>query len=585
MKNCKWAIFFVYILIISCQRQTTDLTKYINPFIGTTNSGNQSPGPHCPFSMMELSPLTMPDSVLSSTFYQYGDPFCYGFSLVNIIGSGCTSYGSVIISAQAGKADITKKKSTYCDQEAKVGYYHVFLKEHHINAEMTSTVRCSIIKFTLPKGNSSILIDLSRINTQDTAFMLKWISSTELEGFRTDGQFCGKPGVHRLYFYIKIDNQPNQKGLLKNNMEVNAEELNSKRDKITAFATYQVINNSALVELRSGISYVSVANARENVEKEIANKSFDSVRKECCDSWQTMLSRIEVEGASKEDKTKFYTALYHTMSHPNIINDINGDYPAMETMKTMKVKGRNRFSVYSLWDTYRTLHPFLTLAYPEIQSQMVNTMIDMYKEYGWLPHWECISREKGVMNGDPALIVINDSWQKGIRDFNTDTALMAMIHNTKEVYTFDEQDRKKVQYIRKGMQPYWQYNGYIPQDYKQAGNDIWGVVATTEEYNLADWNLAQFANSLGRNDIYNTYLKLSQGYQFFYDSSLSLFRCRYANGRFVEPFNALATSGEMPWPGSGGPGYTEGHAWHYRFFVPHDMNKLIQLMGGGEKIY
>ncbi len=563
---------------MSC-KQPKEYTSFVDVKIGTTRGGNQVPGPHMPFGLMELSPVTLPEDKHSPSIYRADDKECYGFSIVNIVGSGCTTYGSVLISPQAGKPDMNNKKSLFANEQAKVGYYKADLTDHKITAEMTSALRSAVLRFTLPKGQSTILFDMSRINTEDTAFMLNWVSDYELEGSRTDGQFCGKPGVHTLYFYVLLKTKPSEKGLLKNNVVISETSLTVKRDKTAAFATYDAPSENHVVDVQVAVSYVSTANAKLNLEREIGGKSFAEVQYDCLDAWNKMLSRVEVEGGTNEDKIKFYTAIYHTMSHPNIMNDINGEYPAMETMKTMRVNGRDRFTLYSLWDTYRTLHPFFTLAYPEVQSQMVQSMLDMYKDYGWLPHWECISREKGVMNGDPSLIVINDSWQKGIRDFNADTALEAMIHNTREVYTANEADRKGVQYIRKGKDVYLQHNGFIPQDYKDAGNDVWGVVATTEEYNLADWNLAQLAKSLGRDDIYQTYSKLSEGYKFFFDSTTKFFRRRYADGHWAS-FNPFDHSGEMPWAYSGGPGYTEGHAWHYRFFIPHDIKNVIQLMGG-----
>ena len=574
MNHIKQLVFAAGLILSACQPKVERLTSFVSPMIGTTRGGNQTPGPHMPFGLLELSPVTKPDSVISATFYEAGDKEMYGFSLVNLVGTGCASYGSVVIAPQSGEPDVTKKKTHFMDEVASVGYYKAHLCDHNILAEMTASTRSAVLKFTLPQGKNSVLIDLSRINSMDTAFSIRWISDTEIEGMRTDGQFCGKPGLHRVYFYAKLSVKPSVAGILKNNVVLSEKECAVKRDKLTAFAGYDVTSEKEVVEVRAAVSYVSTANAKLNLETEIGDKTFDAVMTECEDTWNKMLSRIEVEGGTVEQKTKFYTAIYHTMSHPNILNDVNGEYPAMETMKTMKASGHERYTLYSLWDTYRTLHPFFTLAYPQVQSGMVNSMLDMYKEYGWLPHWECISREKGVMNGDPALVVINDSWQKGIRDFNTDTALQAMIHNTKEVYQSDEADRRNVEYIRKAKDPYWKNNGYIPQDYKTNGGDVWGVVATTEEYNIADWNLGQFAKSLGKDDVYQTYNTLSQGYKFFYDSVTKFMRRRNADGSWTVPFNPFSTSGEMSWAYSGGPGYTEGHAWHYLLSLIHILIRM-----------
>lgn len=580
LKRKCFFIGMVIFLLQGCVKNTENFSAYVNVFIGTARGGNQVPGPCCPFGMVKPSPLTKPFSHLSATVYEKKDSLCYGFSLVNLIGTGCDSYGGVVVSPVQGTPDVARTSSPLASEKAEVGYYAADLPAHHIRAELTASARAVLMRFSLPQGTSSLLVDLSRINTQDTLFYLHWLSETELEGMRTDGQFCGKPGTHILYFYVRFYTPPAETGILVNNVKENVREKRSRREKLTAFALYQMPGSGQAITMAAGISYVSCRNARMNFMREIGGKPFEVVQHECREAWNQMLSRIEVEDPVDSNKVKFYTALYHTMSHPNILNDVNGEYPAMETGRIMKVKGRNRFTVYSLWDTYRTLHPFFTLVYPEVQSQMVKSMLDMYHEYGWLPHWELISREKGVMNGDPALIVINDTWQKGIRDFDAEDALCAMIHNARETYRCDEADRKGVEYIRKAKDVYWQYGGYIPQDYKDHGGDVWGVVATTEEYNLADWNLAQFARSLGKEEVYHTYMNLSKGYAFFFDSSGKFMRRRYANGQWAEPFDPFARSGEMSWPYSGGPGYTEGHAWHYLFFVPHDIPGLIRLMGG-----
>jgi predicted alpha-1,2-mannosidase len=566
--------------LVACNQNNKNYTKYVNPFIGTTNGGNQNPGARVPFGMVEFCPYNYADSFPDPAVYMQGQKTIYGFGLTNLTGSGCASYGSILLMPVVGEGvDMLKHHSAYKNEIAEPGYYSVDLSDFNVKAELTASLRSCYGEFKFPKGNGSFVVDISRTNTQDTAFFLESVSASEIRGYRTDGQFCGKPGVHKAYFYIRFSKPSVKIDFYKNDQLVNNKEIKSSNEKLKAVYRFETSENES-IEVKAAVSYVSMTNALENLDKEIGAKSFAQVKKEASETWNNMLSRIEVQDTSMEKLTKFYTAIYHTMSHPNIIDDINGQYPAMEKDSVCQLKSGHRYSVFSLWDTYRTVHPFFSLVYPEIQSDIVKTMLSMSAEYGWLPHWEAIGHEKGVMNGDPSLIVINDSYQKGIKDFDTKKALNAMLWNTSHVYYKAEADRPMVAYIRKGMEPYNKNNGYIPYDYKHNGGDVWGSVSTTLEYNLADWNLAQFAKSTGNDDIYKKYNERSHGWQYLFDPATGFIRERKSDGSWPEKFDPLERSGEMSWPFSGGPGYTEGDAWHYTFFVPHDIEKLKEMMGG-----
>jgi len=585
MKNLLnyYAVAILFLLVhCSEQKQKSsqdDLIRYVNPFIGTSEGGNLQPGAHLPFGMVHFSPVNNGDSFCEAANYIYKNPFIYGFGLLNISGTGCANYGSILIMPASGEPTVKKRYSKYSDEFAEPGYYSVMLDSQHIKTELTATLRAGFARFTFRKGKANIFIDLSRMGNQDTAFTLNIESDKEISGYRTDGQFCGKPGTNKEFFIIRFNKSFASSSLVKNDQILNQRIISVQKDKILALVSFE-LNKDDSIEVTAGVSFVSIANAKENLEKEIADKSFDQVRRDAKAIWNEKLSVILVEGGTDTDKIKFYTALYHTMSHPNILSDCNGEYPAMDTHKIMKTTDHNRYTIYSLWDTYRTFHPFMTLVYPEVQSEFVKSMLDMYKEYGWLPHWELNSVEKGVMNGDPSLTVISDTYFKGIKDFDTTLALDAMVHNTEKCYEKDEADRKNVQYIRKAKDEYNKNKGYITQDYKASGHDVWGVVSTTLEYNIADWNLSRYAKAMGREDLFKLYNERSHGYKFFYDSKTGFLRPRFADGHFIEPFDPLASTGEMSWPGSGGPGYTEGNAWHYLYFVPHDIKGLIELMGG-----
>jgi len=556
------------------------LTSYVNPFIGVDRGGNQSPGPLYPFGMMHLCPINVSDIQPSS--YVAGKKDLFGIGLINLVGTGCANFGNIILLPGNKKPEFKNEPLILLRDSASVGLYSCKL-EHDISIKMTDLTRSGIIKIDYGKNEQKFLkVDLSRMNSDDAAFSIKKEKNI-ISGYRDDGQFCGKPGNTRVYFYISISQISNDAiSLVKNGIETTESQLIVKHEAIGALINLSKIQSP--IEIRTAISFVSVANAKMNYEQELANKDFDHVLSENQLAWENKLNRIKVEGGTKEDKVKFYTAIYHTMSHPNILNDVNGEYPAMENMKTMKKAKGNRYTLFSLWDTYRNFHPLMSLLYPKQQSDMVQSMIDMYSEYGWLPHWECFSKEKGVMNGDPASIVINDTYQRGIRDFDVKKGYEAMIHNSKVVYVVEkERDRKNVEYVRKAVKPYWEHNGYIPADYKANGGDVWGTVSTTLEYNLADWSIAQIAKSLGKTNDFMTYTKMSQGWRNLFDSKSGYIRQRNSDGTWVEPFNDKDLSGEMSWNYSGGPGYVEGNAQQYNFFVPHDIKKLIELLGGEQK--
>lgn len=585
MKKCTYVFIFFAVLIMGCKTVTNQsssekLINYVNPFIGVDRGGNQSPGPLYPFGMMRLSPINIPQ--IDPASYVAGKTDLFGVGLINMVGTGCSNFSNVLILPETKMPDFSNESLKILSDTATVGWYSCKLQDN-ISLEMTGLTRSGILKIDFGKNQSKFLkIDLTRRNTDDSAFYLKKENGS-ISGYRDDGQFCGKPGDTRVYFYIKI---PTIKSdaivLVKNGIDLNENELEVKMASIGA--KINLSDEKSPIELRIGISFVSIENAKLNLEQEIANKNFQEVVNENQGAWEKLLSRILVEGGTKDDKIKFYTAIFHTMSHPNILNDVNGEYPAMETLKKMKSEQGNRYTLYSLWDTYRNLHPFMSLVYPEMQSDMVKSMLNMYDEYGWLPHWECFSKEKGVMNGDPACIVINDTYLRGIRDFDAEKAFKAMVHNSKVVYKVDkERDRSNVEYVRKAVKPYWDYKGYIPADYRRKGGDVWGTVAATLEYNLSDWNIAQMAQSLGNTAEYNTYLNISKGWKTLFDAQSGFIRQRNSDGTWVDPFNDKETSGEMPWPGSGGPGYVEGNAHNYNFFVPHDMKELINMLGGQEK--
>ncbi|MFC5683702.1 GH92 family glycosyl hydrolase [Flavobacterium sp. MAHUQ-51] len=577
---CVSMLFFSTLLLA---QQPAD---YVNPFIGTSNFGACIPGPIAPRGMASISPFNVSgpqnrplekDSQWLSNPYVNENKFLTGFSHVNLSGVGCPDLGVILLMPITGNIETNHLKygSTYSNEVAKTAYYGLTLDKYNIKAEFTASKRVGVSKFTFPKGQSNILLNLGVGLTNEEGAMVKVVSPTEIEGMRSVGSFCynSPEDAYPVYFVAQFSKPATTFGVWKKPSKYEGAEAqwmgyNGKTrmmenttktvvgDSIGTYFRYN-FDKDEVVEVKIGVSYVSIANARENLEKETANQSFDAVYKATYNEWNEALSKILVEGGTKEDKTIFYTALYHTLIHPNTLNDVNGEYPEIKRTKIAKTDG-TRYTVFSLWDTYRNLHQLMSLVYPKQQSDMVKSMLQMYDENGWLPKWELNSTETFTMVGDPASIVIADTYLKGIRDFDVQKAYQAMLKGA---------DQLTANPLRNGLKDYIE-KGYLTTNAK-------GPVSTTQEYNAADYAISLLAKELGKKEDFLRFKNRSLSYRKLFDENLKLLRPRLANGKWYEPFD----------PNSGANfeenvGFIEGNAWQYAFMVPHDIKGLIKLMGG-----
>ena len=574
---------FLFFIIQFIMAQTP--ADYVNPFIGTSNYGATYPGPVYPRGMVSVSPFNVAgkqnplekDSQWLSNPYVNENTFLTGFSHVNLSGVGCPDLGVILLMPTTGslETDHLKYGTTYTNEIAKTGYYSAHLEKYNIKTELTASKRVGISRYTFPKGESHILLNLGLGLTNEQGAMVQINSSTEIEGMRSVGSFCynSPEKAYPVYFVAKFSKRANQYGVWKTpekNDGIEAQWIGyNGKTRLLQGSTQMVVGDSigtyfsyhfdqeTEVEVKVGISYVSIKNARENLNKEVGQKSFNQVLKENINAWNEALSRIKVEGGTKDDKTIFYTALYHTQIHPNTLNDINGDYPKINRTETGNTKG-TRYTVFSLWDTYRNLHQLLSLVYPKQQSDMVKSMLEMVDENGWLPKWELNSTETFTMVGDPASIVIADTYLKGIQDFDVQKAYRAMIKSADQMT--DNPLRPKLKnYIEKG---------YLTTDSK-------GSVSTTLEYNAADFAISQMALTLGNKKDHNRFKKRSQSYKKLFDSNLKLMRPKKSDGNWFKPFDPLAGANFTK-----NEGFIEGNAFQYTFMVSHDIPGLIDLMGG-----
>ena len=584
MKQFKLMVLFAIFCIqfIAFAQEPAD---YVNPFIGTSNYGATFPGPIAPRGMASISPFNVAgapnklekDSQWLSNPYVHENTLLTGFSQVNLSGVGCPDLGVLLLMPTTGELETNHLKygSTYKNEVAKAGYYSTHIDKYDIKAEFTASKRVGVSKFTFPNGQANVLLNLGLGLTNEQGAMVQVVSSTEIQGMRSVGTFCynSPEAAYPVYFVAKFSKPADRFGVWKKPAKYEGTEAQwmayNGKNRLMEQSTKMVVGDSIgsyfsynfekteTVEVKIGVSYVSIENARENLEKETGNKSFDAVCKETYNEWNELLSKIKVEGGTTEDKTVFYTALYHTLIHPNTLNDFNGEYPEIKTGKIGKTDG-TRYTVFSLWDTYRNVHQLMSLVYPQQQLDMVKSMLDMYDENGWLPKWELNSTETFTMVGDPASIVITDTYLKGIKDFDVQKAYTAMLKSA---------DQLENNPLRPGLKDYIQ-KGYLTTENV-------GSVSTTQEYNAADNAIALLAKELGKTADYKRFSKRSLSYKKLFDKNFKLLRPKTKDGNWYEPFdpNAGANFTENI-------GFIEGNAWQYAFMIPHDMGGLKKLMGG-----
>lgn len=609
------AVIALLIPFFSSARQLTD---YVHPWVGSSNFGTTNPGAVCPNGMMSVSPFNVTgseknkwdkDSRWWSTPYTSDNCWFTGFSHVNLSGVGCPELGTIITMPTSGElsTDYLLYGSEYTGETAQPGYYALKLSKYDILAEVASTMRSSIERYTYRKGKAHVIVNLGQGLTNESGGFIRKVSDTEIEGMRLCGGFCyHSQAVFPQYFVIRVNKSPKEAGFWKKQPNMTAEaawdEHAGKYKVYTDYAremagdnlgyrfTYDAEDGEQIC-VQMGVSFVSCENARQNLEAEQPACNFDQVRAESHRQWEEALERVKVSGGTEEQKEIFYTALYHALLHPNVLNDVNGEYPLMQGGKYAAqngiavvkpgigkvAKSHNRYTVFSLWDTSRNLHQLLTLAYPEKQIDMVRSMVDMYKEWGWMPKWELYGRETFTMEGDPAIPVIADTYLKGLTDFDIQAAYKACLKSANTPGK-DNKIRPDVDpYIAKGYIPL----GYFAQDF--SGDNS---VSHALEYYVADNALALLSDKLAqeaKNSVqkaeYQKYAKefrkRSKGWRHYYSKESGTLRPLNSNGTFLSPFNPKDGADF-----SNTPGFHEGSAWNYTFYVPHDIEGLAKAMGG-----
>lgn len=545
-------LFTLSIVLLSspCTIAQQKPADYVNPFIGTGGHGHTFPGATVPFGMVQLSPDTRLEGWDGCGGYHYSDAYIYGFSHTHLSGTGIPDYGDILIMPFSGETYWNngfdgkagyRSKFSHQQETAKAGYYQVRLLDHNINVELSTTARAGIHSYQYPEGtDKKVMIDLKH-RDDVTDSWINIVSNNEIEGYRGSNAWAVD---HRLYFVIRFENDFNSSTLALDDVE-------SPRNKriqgknVKAVFSFNDKTNKPLI-LKVGISAVSTENARLNLDTEIKDWDFEEVKNKAAKLWNEELGKIEVSSNNADELTIFYTALYHTMISPNLYNDVNNSYLGRDFKE--HTVDFNYYTVFSLWDTYRALHPLMTIIDHKRTNDFIRTFLKQYEQGGLLPVWELSSNETWCMIGYHAVPVIADAYIKGIRDYDAWKALEAMRASANQEHF--------------GLNHYKKY-GFVPAELEHES------VSKTLEYAYDDWCIATMATALGNNSLADSFNLRAQGYKHLFDPQTGFMRARY-NGAWFEPFDAREVNFN----------YTEANSWQYSFYVPHDMEYFIKLHGG-----
>ena len=574
----KLQFLLLFVGLVSNNIFSQKLTSYVNPFIGTSAvdgtslSGSNFPGATVPFGFVQLSPDTDEEIFSPASGYNYNHNTIVGFSHTHLSGTGVADLFDVLMMPTTGEIKINpgdknnsetgyRSKFSHDQETATPGYYQVKLLDYNINAELTATEHAGFHRYTF-NGNdpAHVIIDLNHSLSKKRDYwvckilgaQIRKVDDYTIEGFRI---ITGWAKMRKVYFYAKFSKPVVSHEMVMGSGRYPNQELINGTTFIKAVLNFDAKNGEQVLA-KVGISSVSVANAKENVETEIKDWDFDAVAKKAEDSWEKELSNITIDAADSV-KTIFYTGLYHAYIQPNNTADVNGQYQASD-MTIRTAPSKKYYSTFSLWDTYRAAHPLYTILQPSKAVEFINSMIGQHEIYGYLPIWQLWNDENYCMIGNHSIPVIYDAYRKGLKGFDVNKAYEAVRassmvnHPQSQFYLLDKYS-------------------YFPENIQSQSVSLGLEIA----YN--DWCVAQFAKALGKTDDYNYFLNSSNMYKNLYDSKTGFFRAKDRNGKWMEPFDPLV------YGHNGGQPFTEGNAWQYLWYVPHDVTEMINLFGGRKK--
>ena len=544
------------------KRQAQNLTRWVNPFIGTgavqsSLSGNNYPGATVPFGMVQLSPDTReaPDWAQASG-YDYNDSIIYGFSHTRLSGTGASDFIDILLFPTISD----KRKSTFTHQheQARPGYYQVLLKDEKIQAELTASVHVGVHRYTCSDGDQlKLWLDLDHSankgswNRRIIQSQLRMVSPTVVEGYRI---ITGWAKLRKIYFHLEFS-QPILSNQLYdgNRMYENTPVINGT--ELRGLFCFDKKWNKELI-CKVALSPVSIENARLNMATEVPGWDFEYIARAAETSWEKELRKIIIQGTDLQKKI-FYTALYHTMVQPNTMSDVNGEYMASDYVTRSVAKGEVHYSTFSLWDTFRAAHPLYTLMHTHRIPDFVKSMMRQYDYYGYLPVWQLWGQDNYCMIGNHSIPVIVDAVLKGVAGVDEEKAYEAVFNSS---------------IVSHPNSPFevWEKYGYMPENIQTQS------VSITLEQAFDDWCVAQLAKRLGKEKDYNHFMKRSAFYRNLFNSKTGFFQPKNDKGEWIEPFDPYK------YGANGGYPFTEGNAWQYFWYVPQNIPDLISLTGGNK---
>lgn len=552
-------VFPLLFLLSAVEGIAGDYARYVDPFIGTGAvrgglSGNNYPGATAPFGMVQLSPDThsAPDWYNASG-YDYNDSTIYCFSHTRLSGTGASDFIDIAFFPTTGNA--TKSRFSHSQEAASPGYYSVDLLDEGIRAELSATTRVGIHRYTYPKGKARrLIIDLDHSANKDSwgrtviQSQIRQTGPRTVEGFRV---ITGWAKLRKVYFTVEFSDDIVSLSLSDGGTERQGTTVINGRSLkgIVDFG-----NAARPVVAKVALSGVSIPNARLNMESEAPHFDFDGYVAQTRGNWNEILGLVEAEGPEDRLRT-FYTALYHTMIQPNTFSDVNGQYMTPAYSVGQVAAGATQYSTFSLWDTYRAAHPLYSLLLPGHNAAFVNSMLRHYADYGYLPVWHIWGQDNYCMIGNHAVAVIADAVLRGLPGIDVASAYEAVRESSLQSHLNSPFD-------------VWEKYGYMPETRQSQS------VSITLEMAYDDWCVAQMARKLGRQADYDRFIARSQYFRNLYDTSTGFFRAKDETGKWIEPFDPLKFGA------NGGYPFTEGNAWQYCWYVPHDIPALISLMGG-----
>ena len=537
----------------------TDYTQLVNPFIGTDFTGNTYPGAQAPFGMVQLSPDNGLGGWDRISGYFYPDSTIAGFSHTHLSGTGAGDLYDVLFmpvtlpfKEAEGELGIHSKFS-HQDEEASAGYYRVKLQDYNINVELTATPRCGVQRYTFPKAESMVILNLKKAMNWDFTMdsQIEIVDSCNIRGYRfSEGWARGQ----KLYFATRFSKPFKSVELDNAEIKLKGEKVGTSNIARFMFDTEE----GEQITIVTALSGVSVEGAVKNLNAEAPHNDFNQYLADAKADWNKQLQRIDVKGGNTDDQVNFYTALYHSMIAPTIYSDVDGQYYGPDK-QVHQADGWVNYSTFSLWDTFRAAHPLFTYTEPERVGDMVQSFIAFYEQNGRLPVWNFWGSETDMMIGYHAVPVIVDAYLKGIGDFDAEKALEACVATA----NIDEY---------RGIGSY-KKNGYIPYNVTDKYNTENWSLSRTLEYAFDDFCIAEMAQKMGKTELANEFYKRSQNYRNVFNPATGFMQPIDDKGIFQPNFNPDEYTAHI----------CESNAWHYFWSVQHDIKGLVSLTGGQDK--